>query len=330
MTRLGWYVHHHGRGHLTRLRAIAPHLDADLHVFSTLPAPDPVPPRCVWTVLDRDDDTRDGRDPAASDPTMGGMLHWAPLGHAGHRGRLAVIAAAVAAEPFDAFVVDVSVEVALLVRLLGVPPILMAQPGVRDDAAHATAFAAARAIVAPWPGRLLRPAHLRPHTARTVYTGGISRFDGRSRPDGGRGAGVVLLGGGGGSRVRQEDVAAAQEATGRAWTILDGGAWVADPWPHLARADVVVSWAGQNAIADLAAAGAPAVVVPQERPFVEQRATAEALDRAGLAAVVPHWPTADAWPALLARAEGLHPRWERWETAGAARRAAEVIARAAA
>ena len=40
---VGWYVHHHGAGHLTRLLAVRPHLDADVVVFSSLAAPVAVP-----------------------------------------------------------------------------------------------------------------------------------------------------------------------------------------------------------------------------------------------------------------------------------------------
>jgi hypothetical protein len=325
--RIGWYVHHHGRGHLTRFLAIAPHVDADISVFSSLPAPAELPASCSWTVLDRDDDPRDGRDPRDAEPTASGLLHWAPLGHAGHRGRLAAIAAAAEAQELDAFVVDVSAEVALLVRLLGVQPVLIAQPGIRDDEPHRLAFSAASAIIAPWPEALLRPDHLAPFAARTVFTGGISRFDGRVSAAGQDG--VLLLGGAGGTAVTDEDIEEAIQATDREWTMLGDGRWSPDPWEALTRAAVVVSWAGQNAIADLAAAGARAVVVPQERPFAEQRATAAALERAGLAVVVPHWPTRQQWPDVLARASDIEPDWSAWQVGGAAARAAAVIERVA-
>ena len=36
---IGWYLHHHGAGHLQRLRAIAAQLEAEVTVFSSLPAP---------------------------------------------------------------------------------------------------------------------------------------------------------------------------------------------------------------------------------------------------------------------------------------------------
>lgn len=345
MTRptVAWYVHHHGLGHLGRLRAVAPHLDADLLCLSTLPEPAGLPDGCTWVRLDRDDDVRPGGpDPARADPTASGLLHWAPLGHAGHRARLARIAAEVAARPVTAFVVDVSAEVTLLARLLGVPPVVVAQPGTRDDEPHALALRAAVRVVAPWPAGLVPAPHLDAVARKVVHTGGISRFEGRV-PDAGPRSGVLLLAGRGGTEVTGAQVDAAVRATpGRTWSLLGSpggspgdvpggvpgagaGRWADDPWDELTGAGTVVTWAGQGSVADLAVAGARAVVVPQPRPFDEQVATARALDAAGLAVVEPTWPDPARWPEVLDRAAALDPDWSRWRTAGAAARAAAAI-----
>ena len=324
---VAWYVHHHGSGHLGRLRAVAPHLDADVVALSTLPEPAGLPAHVDWVRLDRDDDPDpSGRPPAAADPAAGGLLHWAPLLHPGHRGRLARIARELDARAAATIVVDVSVEVTVFARLLGVPPVLVAQPGLRDDGPHALGLRAAARVLAPWPADVLPAAHLEPVRDRVVFTGGISRFDGRETPGAAR-EGVLVLGGRGGSGVTAEHVDAAARATpGRRWTALGAGAaWSDDPWRELTAAQTVVSFAGQNSVADLAVAGARAVVVPQDRPFDEQAVTARALGRAGLAVVEPVWPEPDRWPEVLDRAEALEPDWSVWGTAGAAARAAEAI-----
>jgi hypothetical protein len=328
---IAWYVHHHGQGHLGRLRAIAPHLDADVVCFSSLPEPDDLPGHCTWVRLERDDAVEPGRpEPARSEPTAGGLLHWAPLQHGGHRGRLVRMAAEAHARGVTAFVVDVSVEVTLFARLLGIPPVLVAQPGERDDGPHALGLRAAARVLAPWPADLVTAPHLDPVRDRTVFTGGISRFEGREPAPDAR-SGVLLLSGRGGSDVAPAQVQAAARATpDRRWTLLgapaggDGG-WTDDPWGALTRAETVVAWAGQNSVADLAVAGARAVVVPQARPFDEQVATGRALARAGLAVVEPSWPAPDRWPEVLAQVDALEPDWTRWRTAGAAARAAEAI-----
>lgn len=317
--RLGWYVHHHGRGHLTRLLAIAPHLEADVDCVSTLSAPRGLPSGWTWTVLDRDDDGAEHVD-----PTVDGMLHWAPIGHAGHRSRLSVVAAAAAECRWDGMVVDTSVEITLLARLLGLRTVVVTQPGHRVDRPHLLGFAAADTVLAPWARGILSPPHLDALGEKVVHTGGISRFAGR-RPTGARTDEVVLLAGGGEATVGPAAIRDAEKATGRPWRALGGDAWADDPWPALVSAGVVLSWAGQNAVADLAAAQAPAIVVPQDRPFDEQRETGRALHRAGLAQVHEHWPSPEQWPELVDRAASARPEWERWGVVGAPQRAAAAI-----
>ncbi|NHC30998.1 glycosyltransferase family 1 protein [Dermacoccus nishinomiyaensis] len=103
----------------------------------------------------------------------------------------------------------------------------------------------------------------------------------------------------------------------------------------LATADVVVTHAGQNALADVAAFGVPAVVVPQERPFDEQADMARALDDAGIARGLTLGATADEVAAgireLLAGGDerSTGRAWARWCVDGAVDRAADVIEAAA-
>jgi hypothetical protein len=347
---VGWYVHHHGAGHLTRLLAVRPHLDADVVVFSSLAAPAVLPEATTWLQLPRDDHdvvapdgtTRAPGDPeAGTDPTVRGLLHWAPLHHDGHAGRLAAVAAWIAHARPRAFVVDVSVEVTLLVRLLGVPPVVVAQPGDRSDAPHALGWDAADRVLAPWAEGLHVSAALDHVRDRVRLVGGVSRHDGRVDGPGSPAPGTVLVLAGGGAEGREGLAQRVAEASGATpawrWSVLGASAdsWVDDPWPLLRGAEVVVSAAGQNSVADLAAAGARAVVVPQDRPFDEQWTTGRLLDERGLA-VVPDrgradhgWPAPEAWTDLLDRARALDPDWSLWQVDGAAARAAAVIAEVA-
>ncbi|AZS38542.1 hypothetical protein CVS47_03200 [Microbacterium lemovicicum] len=323
---IGWYVHHHGFGHATRFLAVRPHLLDAVTVFSSLAPPADVPAGTDWVRLPADDTPivrPDGSElsPRAADPTAGGALHWAPLGHRGHRSRLAVIAAALEARDIDVMVVDVSAEVATLARLLGTPTVVVTQPGERTDAPHLLAYGLASCVLAPWARGLLPD----PPATTTVFTGGISRFDGRvsaERED----RSVLFLGRVAPSRVVAD---AARLLTADGWTCRSIGAAaddrVADPWPLLSADAVIVSAAGQNSVADLAAADARAVVVPQERPFDEQRATGEVLRRHGLAVVAEPDPDAETLVSLIREARDLRPDWSVWGVSGAAARAAAVI-----
>lgn len=329
---VGWYVHHHGAGHLTRFLAVRPHLRRRVVAFSSLAQPSRLPDHTTWVQLPRDDDdivAADGsvRPPSESSPTARGALHWAPLGHAGHAQRLATIAASLGERRFAAFVVDVSAEVTTLVRLLGVPTVIATQPGDRTDAPHRLAFDLADRIIAPWAAGAHHSEALDRVADRVDYVGGISRFDGRVRGESRETGTVLVLGGAGHSDLESRVRAAASATPGWRWDVVGGSpdSWVADPWQRLQRAEVVVTAAGQNSIADLAAAGARAVVIPQDRPFDEQRATARRLDEDGLAVVLDGWPDASAWPDVFGRARALCPRWAEWRTTGAAERAAASI-----
>lgn len=315
---IGWYVHAHGSGHLHRLLAVAAHLRTPVTALSSLPRPSGW--QGDWVQLP--DDLPRGGD---ADVTAGGTLHWAPVHHPGLLERGAAVAAWVARERPALVVVDVSVEVAVLVRALGVPVVVAAMRGDRTDRAHATAYDLADALLAPWPGAAPEPWT----PARTWHVGAFSRFDGlapRAVPGRRR---VALLWGSGGSEVDVADVAAAAAATpGWTWTSagVPGTGWTGDVWELLQDADVVVTHGGQNAVAEVAAARRPAVVVPQDRPFGEQQATGRALAALGLAVVVDRWPAPQAWPALLDRAVGQDgSRWAAWSDGGGAARAAALL-----
>ncbi|WP_217229889.1 glycosyltransferase [Streptomyces anulatus] len=328
---IGYYVHHQGSGHLHRARSIAAHVPFPVTGLSSLPAPEGW--SGPWVSLPRDDDG----DPATfGDVTAGGRLHWAPVLHAGLRGRMARIAEWIEATSPVLLVSDVSVEVALLSRLLGTPTAVVAMRGERTDTPHRTAYDLAELLLAPWPSTLPEPGWPGHWRAKTVHTGAFSRFDGRSptpleaRADPTRTRRVLLLMGSGGRDVSAAEIAAARAASpGWRWTTLGGpdGRWEADPWPALCAADVVITHAGQNALAECAAARRPAVVVPQERPFGEQAATGRALTRGRLAVVAARWPDATAWAALLEQAYargGDH--WSRWAPGDGAARAARALA----
>lgn len=325
---IGWYVHAHGGGHLQRLQCIAEHLKTPVTVLSSLPRT-PAVDASVQAWVQLPSDLPLGGE---LDVTAGGTLHWAPRHHPGLRARMAGIAAWVAAEQPSLVVADVSVEVAVLVRSMGVPVVVAAMRGERSDRAHRTAYDVADALLAPWPAELPEPWPQQ-WLDKTWHVGALSRFDGLpARPVPGERR-VAVLWGQGGSQVTGADVHVARAATaGWTWDAcgLPGAPWVQDPWALLQAADVVVTHAGQNALAEVAAARRPAVVVPQQRPHREQVANARALARGGLAVVCDTWPAPEQWPAVLAQAAARDGgAWQAWSDGSGAARAAALLDREA-
>lgn len=328
---IGWYVHHHGFGHVARFLAVHPHVRTPVVAFSSLPRPAGLDAATEWVVLPADADVienPDGSviDPREADPTARGHLHWAPHDHPGHRARLTTIAAVASERDLTAFVVDVSAEVVAFARLLGLRTIAVTQPGARTDAPHALAYALADRIVAPWAHGAVPTPALTPHGDRVVWTGGISRYDGRVGAQPALPRSVLLLGQVLAPAVRAD---VTERLTARGWRVdavgFDDASRVDDPWPHLTRSSVVVSAAGQNSVADLAASGSRAVVVAQARPFDEQRATADAVHRWGLAQRAAEDTTAESLVDLVEQAAATAPDWSRWQVAGAAERMAAAV-----
>ncbi|QMU76837.1 UDP-N-acetylglucosamine--N-acetylmuramyl-(pentapeptide) pyrophosphoryl-undecaprenol N-acetylglucosamine transferase [Streptacidiphilus sp. PB12-B1b] len=319
---IGYYVHHQGAGHLHRAAAIARHTRTPVTGLSSLPRPD------SWTGpwIDLPLDT--GGTP--TDPEAGGRLHWAPVHHAGLRTRMGLVARWIEQHAPTLFVSDVSVEMACMARLMGVPVAVAAMRGERLDPAHRLAYDLADALLAPWPAALPEPHWLPSWRRKTTHTGAFSRFDQRPRSVDARPHDrprLLVMLGAGGADVTAGQLREAVRATPHwSWTVLDRTSWTPDPWPLLCAADVVVTHGGQNAIAECAAARRPAVVIPQDRPYGEQHATARALAAAGLAVVRHPWPEAGHWPALLDTALAMNGEaWSLWSPGDGARRAAHLL-----
>lgn len=333
-----YYVHHDGGGHRGRAAAICRHLGLDVTVLSSLPVPEdlhrwaPAGSGAARRWVQLEPDTGGVPADGYPDPTAHGRLHWVPLHHRGLQARHARVVREIADRRPALLVADVSVEIATLARLCGVPVAVVLQPGERSDSAHRWAFDLATGLLAPWPRPAQLPTFLEPWLDRVCFTGGISAATenisgaaaASSTPPAPTDAGTVLVAFGAGEEPADLISEAAAASPGWTWQTRDGGV---GSWPdRLAAAEVVVAHAGLGTLADLATVGARAVVIAQDRPFGEQHATAQLVRALQIGPVLDRWPPPAAWPDLLRRARAADPTgWSGWEVRDGARLAARRL-----
>jgi hypothetical protein len=308
---IGYYAHHHGNGHLTRAAAVAGRVDGMTVLTSCDPSLLPGP--AVRLPLDTD-----LPDPP---PTDVDELHFAPTGSRGLADRMAAIASWIAETRPRLMVIDVSVEVALLSRLCGVPFVYLRQTGDRSDAAHRLAYRWAAALWAPFE-RYQEPTSTPSWIMdKSRYSGAVTRFDGRPRPEApDEGDRRALVVGDGIGRL----------GLGRA----DAGRWDIRRQPEdraislddLAWSSVVVGPAGNNLVAETAFARRGLLCLPEDRPFSEQTARARMLRRAGAARVVLPGESGETLENLLDDAKRRAPRLAAYADGTGAPRAAGLLA----
>ncbi|MCY7395308.1 MAG: glycosyltransferase [Nocardioides sp.] len=326
---IGYYVHHQGEGHLHRARRLCHELlqrGHEVTVLSSLadPGSEDDDTRTGWVQLPRDDDG------GARDPGAAGLLHWAPRGHRGFRARQAAISAWIQEAQPDLVVSDASQEVTALCRLHGVPVVSVALPGHRADPAHLLGFGLSARVVGFWPAeadQMLRglPWELRERVFPVGALSWSTPATSCSDPDG---LDAVVLGSSRGSAWDEAQLGAftASALPWRLHVVDTDREWSEDPWCLIRSARVVVTHGGQHALAEVAAARVPALVVPELRPFEEQVTTAAQLAHGGYPVLCADRLPSSGAADLLTQVAALDgSRWQRWCDGAAAARFADLV-----
>jgi hypothetical protein len=322
--RIGYYVHHHGKGHASRAGAIAGAFPGEVTFLGSLPsARFPAEASAVSLPLE------DGGIVAAPPG-----LHFAPLHSAGLRERMAIVVDWIAANAPDLLVVDVSVEVAALARLCGVPVVYVRQSGRRDDPGHLLAYSWSTALLAPHPDWLEPSGTPSWVLDRSFGSGAITRFDGLRRPPFEDRARRLLAIGDRAARRAPEAARAAPS-----WQVVAATEDRLDGPPNLVAVDpeavdlkllasgaVVLAAAGANVVAEAAFARCGLICLPEDRPFGEQLARGEDLRADEAAVVLEQGCSPGSWPAALELALRRRDRLARWADGSGAQRAAEWLA----
>ncbi|WP_299309521.1 glycosyltransferase [uncultured Croceicoccus sp.] len=337
---VGYFVHHQGRGHAERAAAIANRLIdcrpvtlfcARSDIFPEL---DPRIERIAIPSLFEPEGTAPPRLDAMPTPDT---LHCAPVGWPTITRAVAAITAWFDDAAPALFMTDVSAELGQLARIASVPHVAVLQHGDRADPGHMASYAAATGLLAPYHPDLEQPERPRWMQAKTHYAPGVgvdmtalpTRDAARERLSLSQDAEIVLvLAGGGGTGTPTAPLTlGARDNAGAQWFTIGTIAsewhetppgnlrhmgWVDNPQDWIAAADRIVSSCGNTTVQMVCAAGKPWIVVPEWRYFDEQLRKADALERAGVAAVAPHWPAhAGRWRALWDAARAIHPERQR-------------------
>jgi hypothetical protein len=300
--------------------AIAAELDDEVTILSSSPQP----PNWLglWISLPLDTDDLDGV------PTdVAGVFHWAPVGSRGLASRMQLISQWLSDTNPSVVVVDVSVEVSTLVRLHGIPIVVIAQPGNRVDAAHTLGYRIANAVIGCWPASVSPLAADVATLDRIHSVGGISRVS-TGADERERNHQIAVINGTGGrgeSALMQVADEARQQLADFRWVVLENKP-LDEVAATLRSSAFVFAHCGQNAVAEVAATHTRAVLVPEARPFDEQHYLGRALQNAALPARVVNLGEIIRWRAVIEDLSRSNPaEWRAWVDGHAAQRAAKVI-----
>lgn len=337
---IAFYVHHHGSGHLMRCLAIASaikncnvtFLGSGLEQYKSI-----IPGYINLIFLPIDIPV--GRDCDFLDQSVEG-LHYAPLNINGQLQRVNMITGFLASHPKLLFVVDVSVEIAMLSRLCGVPTVVVRQHGLRDDLPHRICYRNAVGLLAPFDARMSGQA---PEwvNEKTFYTGGLSRFAPSADLSDASKRDVAVLIGSGGTSINNEFL---NELSGQCpqWTFhvvgdcqnksainnLHFHGKLEDPQAILADCCIVIGNAGHNTVMECASLNKRFIAIAEERPFKEQEEKARIIEELALAAHIPASRISHVdWKETLENLLTSRPDWNGFIRSDAAERAADYLVR---
>lgn len=327
---IGFFIHHHGSGHINRCAAITKHIhDRPVTVFCAQPERFPSLAENIELVGIPNPHGQPSRTNALHHQSASTAMDCAPLGVTALREGMGAMAQWMTAQDPALLVSDVSAEVVLLARILSIPAVKLRMHGNRCDAAHVAAYSACVGMLAPFDQRLEQADWPDRFQQKTCYSGGLidsgtpppSRELARQRlgipsdkqvitaiTGSGAGIGTPLAPLTVGARALPAALWLTVGNTARyghetAFSNLREVGWVDNAADYIAAADVVIATPGDTLIHEVARIGRPLVCIPEWCYYDEQVCKAEALDRLNAAAYSPTWPGSfPAWQALIERA----------------------------
>ncbi|WP_293880723.1 glycosyltransferase [Sphingobacterium sp. UBA1498] len=324
--KYAFYIHHHGAGHLTRALAIAAQLPHNEVVFfgSSLATHKDLIPEDILTIeLPFDTPIDSDWDWTSSELNF---LHYAPLNVKGIVDRNYLIINFFAKNSLCLLIVDVSVEIALLARLCGIPTVVVRQHGDRSDTPHSLAYESASLLLAPYAKSMAQDIE-KEFMPKTFYSGGFSKYSGMSIEENSSSENqIAIFFGQGGTCFDWPLIAQIRRdlpqtsnlhilGTIQNYKAIDGVSYYGnskDAYHILKNCGIVISNAGHNCIMELGDLRKKIICIPAERPFEEQKIKVKLLENAGVAKVVEEKDLLQAnWLHIIENTKKL--KIEAWE-----------------
>ncbi len=329
---IGYYAHHMGSGHATRANTLL----SNWSIPSTLLTSYPLQNKSTNTVyqfvqLPEDHAHLSNYDQSiAPEPEV---FHHAPLGVDQIRARMNKISTFFEDKNPNFFITDVSAEMTQFARLCSVPAISFRLTGNRNDLAHMQAYQSSHATIFPLPKIFEHPETPQWLIDKTLYVGGICRHKGKylSSSDARKQLGInnnqfVIVFTNGlydNSTNLPSIIKIAEKYPKKLFVILGKyevqeqenfpnniyfAGRVADTYPYLRAANIVVGSCGNNTMLEVAHAERPFICVPEERPYEEQISKAKVLEELDVAVVSYDFPTVHSFDKLLKKAMDINPK----------------------
>jgi hypothetical protein len=328
---IGYYVHHHGSGHMQTALQIIPHIKQQVILLSSAQKPSNLPSNATFVQLENDA-IESYRQPLGSafmyTPHSSRLLH-----------RFQQILEAVRDYNITCMYVDVSLEVALFCKILGLTVGHNVMLGIRTDDPHTNLYAMCDFYISDNAPQM--DVTSKRHGPRDVeFIGGISRYKKTKYTSCDNYENVVITL----SPKSESTISNAVLDTARAypyinWHIVGAAVnipkhpniivhgTVPDPKHIYMMADVAVGAGGHNTINEMASLGKRFICIPEDRPYQEQVAAAKALEINNMAVYCPRWPSIKDWQELFKNLNTIDlEAFQSVVNNDAAKRAAGIIA----
>jgi len=291
---IGYYAHQHGNGHLNFARLFTKVFGDQIRTYSSLEEP----VNFSGSFLQLADENPDGSFYSENQIPPPDYLHYSPVGQQSIQRRSVQILQDVWKHQIKLMIVDVSVEIAALMRAASVPYAYVKLPGNRNDAAHMQAFQGAIFVLAYYPEGLESdetPQWLR---EKTIYLGFMTdrELSNTARKPSAAINNILVISGGGGNQKLVQAIKVLPERFPSAeikvigmpkerfedQRIINCG-YLRNFDNLLKETDLVVANCGLNAVTEILQSQVPYVAIPEDRPYQEQQATAKFLYKEQLA-----------------------------------------------